>query len=318
MNELLSCLNSANDAYIKLFFVIRKKDQTTKEITYSVLSSRILPEVARDLKTSGINQLHGILSHDHELVNYDVLSQSDRKIIETIDYSCVPYLQQILSEIAAPVNDNLLSNDDYPHVWGYIVRVESNNKTAFLFRKYTPKKLLEKGKLACVIDRQGQFAKINDQAIVLDSHYDAALLLRTQEPGTPEVTPIVYIFSHGSFDSLFSFIDQYQHQIETKKADLAGKGFLENISTMVDTCCADTRAMRKLAKILASASYNTLTQETITETIRDYNLSVELNGEGKIQVSDDNIWEVLRILNDDYGESKATGNKYEMRSKVRK
>ena len=170
MNELLQCLNSANSAHIKLFFITRKKNQTTKEITYDVLTTRIQPAVSSDLKTFGVNQIHGILSHDHEIIEYGILFQSDRFIVETIDYQCVPFLTNILTKIAQPPDENFISENDYPHIWGYVVRIENADKTVFLFRKYTPKKLLEKDKLSCVIDRTGQFAKLSGQAIALDAH----------------------------------------------------------------------------------------------------------------------------------------------------
>lgn len=318
MDELIECLNIGEDAQVKLFFISRRRNQATRELLYDVLASRIRPEVAHDLKTNAINQIHGIQSRDHEVIEYGILLQSDRRLVETIDYRCVPFLVGILEKIAQPVDGNLISDDDYPHVWGYVVRVELINKTVFLFRKYTPKKLLEKDKLACVIDRHGQFAKLSDQAIALDSHYDAALLLESREQNAPDEPSLVYIFNHGSFESLFSFVEEYRQEIEGNQKQLGNMEILEDISQLIETCIADTRALRKLAKILVTRSYSSLTSDKIRETVHDYNLSVTLNTDGKIMVTGENIWEILRILNDDYGESKATGNKYEMRAKVRK
>ena len=217
MNELLQCLNTAEIARVKLFFITRRKNPKTKEIKYDVLASRIQPAVADDLKTNGVNQIHGILSHDHETIEYGILSQSDRYVVETIAYQSVPFLTDILTKIAQPVHDNLISDNDYPHVWGYVVRIENHDKTVFLFRKYTPKKLLEKDILACVIDRSGQFAKLTGQAIALDAHYDAALLLQAQTPGTPDQSSNIIIFSRGSFESLFSFVEEYRHQVQVNQ-----------------------------------------------------------------------------------------------------
>lgn len=317
MNELLQCLYSANSVHIKLFFITRRRNQTTKEISYDILTTRIQPTVSSDLKTFGVNQIQGILSHDHEIIEYGILSQSDRYIVETIDYQCVPFLSNILAKIARP-NENLISEDDYPHIWGYVVRIENADKTVFLFRKYTPKKLLEKDKLSCVIDRTGQFAKLSGQAIALDAHYDAALLIRAHAPGSPEQASNVFILSHGAFESLFSFVDEYRRQVDSNQDYLRGKEILEDVSQIVEICCADTRALKKLARILHDRPFDLLNPAKIRETIQDYNLPVTVNEAGKIQINQEYIWDILRILDDDYGESKATGNKYEMRSKVRK
>jgi hypothetical protein len=320
MIELIQCLNAAGNNDVNLFFLTRNKDPETKAITYNVWASRIQPELAADLKTNGVNQIQGIQTHDHEIIDYGILTQSDRCIVETVDYQCVPYLTEILTKIAQPVqDDNFISADIYPKIWGYIVRIENGNKTLFLFRKYTPKKLLEKDKIACVIDREGQFSKLNGQAIAFDAYYDAALLLQEQTPSSqPEISKI-FIFSHGAFESLFSYVDEYRRQIEINQDHLQEKAILENILPLVETCSADTRALKKLAKILVNRSFDPLTSTKIEETIRDFNLPADiLNRDRKIQVSIENIWIILRILDDDYGESKATGNKYEMRSKVRK
>ncbi len=316
MDDLIQCLNTAENINVKLFFLIRRKNQRTKVITYDVRGAQILPDVAHDLRVNGYNQIHGMNSHDHETLPYGIISHSDRVVIETIDYQCVPFLVGILGEIARPTHDNI-GDEDYSHVWGYIVRIENNNNTVFLFRKYTPKKLLEKGKLSCIINRSGQFAKLNGQAIALDSFYDAALFLEAPTSELPEESANLLIFSRGYFESLFSFIEEYQRQVEANQEYLRGKEILENVAQIVDTCSTDARAVRKLARILVTRPFESLNTTKIQETIHEYGLPVTLNEAGKIQVTVENIWIILRILDDDFVESKATGNKYESRSKRR-
>jgi hypothetical protein len=317
MDKLIQCLNNANNQNVKLFFITRRRNQRTKEITYQILASRIQPGVAQELKENGSKQLNVIFSHNTEIIPYGVLSHSDRTTVETIDYKCVPFLGDMLGEIAQPVDGNLLMDKDFSRVWGYIVRIENDNKTVFLFRKYTPKKLLDKGKFSCLI-HSGQFEKLNDQIISLDSYYDAALLLEAQEMTDPEQTSEMFIFYRPSFESLFSFVDVYQHEVEARKNVLNEKGIIEDVSQLVETCCTDGRAIKKLARILLNGQLDSLNPENIRATIHDYDLPVTLDNEGKIKVSKDHLWVILRILNDDYVLSEATGSKYESRSKVRK
>ena len=318
MDELIQCLNTAIDDNVKLFFVTRKKNQNTKVITYNVLTSGIQPAVAHDLRINGYDQISKIQSHDHEIISYGILSQSDRYTVETVNFQSVPFLKEILEGIAQPADGNRISDDKYSQVWGYIVRIENSDNTTFLFRKYTPKKLLEKGKVSCLIGRFGQFEKLNGQAIAFDSHYDAALLIESQVPEAPEQLRNLLIFSRGSFESFFSFIDEYRREIENNLNDLTKKQIMEDVSQIVETCSEDSRTIKKLAKILTTQTFNSLTPKNIEKTIRDYDLPVTLNSEGKIQVVKEHIWIILRILDDDYVESKATRNKYESRSKVKK
>jgi len=318
MDDLLHCLDNADKSTVKLFFITRKKNQTTKEITYRVLKSRIRFEIAEELKNCAHRQISAIQDHDYEQIQYGVISHSDRTVVETIPHEDVPYLSDMLSEIARPPDENILAEEDFSHIWGYIVRIECQNSTLFLFRKYTPKKLLEKGKLACII-RRDQFEKLDDQIITLDSSYDAALLLKAQDPSRPaQQQPDMLIFCRSWFESFFSFVDVYRHEVEDNQAYLDEKGILENAAQMVQTCCSDSRAIKKLARILHNRQLDSLDLPKIRTVIRDYNLPVSLNHEGKLQVSQEHIWVILRILDDDYVKSEITDTKYEARSKVRK
>ena len=150
MDEILQCLKSADKNFITLFFITRKKSQKTKEITYNVLKSKINSDIGEDLKNSGSNQIDSLLKKDPEYINYGILSGFDRVTVEKILVDDVPHLLGLLRSIANP-NLDLVTDNDLEHIWGYVVRIENLPKTLFLFKKYTPQKLLEKGKIACAM-----------------------------------------------------------------------------------------------------------------------------------------------------------------------
>jgi hypothetical protein len=63
-----------------------------------------------------------------------------------------------------------------------------------------------------------------------------------------------------------------------------------------------------------------MTQEGMKSVITQYNLGIKLNNQDKIiHDADDkqNIWMVLRLLNDDYVCSTVTKTKYEARNKLK-
>lgn len=318
MDEMLRCLESANIETTRLFFVTRKKNQNTREISYQVLNSRIRIEIAEELKSYAQIQISAIRSHDFELISYGVISQSDRRIVETIPLQDVPYLNHILNALSLPPDENLLTTEDFPKIWGYIVKINCQNNTLVLFRKYSPKKLLEKGKIACII-RSDQFEKLNDQVITLDSSYDAAILLPNNESeNQTRIDPSVIIFNRTWFESFFSFIDVYRQEVDANQGYLNEQDLIDNVAEMTQICSSDSRAIRKLAKILHNRYLDSLNPTRIREVIRDYSLPVVINDQGKIQVSHDHLWIILRILNDDYVKSEITDVKYEARSKIRK
>lgn len=319
MDEILRCLKSSNNNFIKLFFVTRKKNQKTKEITYNILKSKINPDIGEDLKKSGIAQIEAIMKDDPEYIEYGILSGFDRVTVEKISSDDVPYLSNILHSIANP-DLNLVTDDDLEHIWGYIVRIENLPKTLFLFKKYTPQRLLEKGKIPCSV-QDGHFKKFNDQIITIDSSYDAALLIMSQPTVSTSPSPqllSVFVWSRSSFESLFSFVEIYKAEVETNKKYLVDKSLLNDVNALIDDCINDGRKIRKLARIIKNDQLQSITNEKIKKVVRDYNLDITFDKSGKMEFSPEKIWDVLRIFDDDYVKSEITDNKYEARSKVKK
>jgi len=117
---------------------------------------------------------------------------------------------------------------------------------------------------------------------------------------------------------VFSFVDFYEKEADNKKDEIIAKGFLDNVNGFIDQCKGDGRAIKKLARILKNGGLERLSKEKINIVVRDYSLALEFDAGGKIIVSKENTWTVLRILDDDYVRSDVTETKYEARSKIKK
>lgn len=61
-----------------------------------------------------------------------------------------------------------------------------------------------------------------------------------------------------------------------------------------------------------------MSKNDIKDVVDNYALDLEFDDNGKVVVNKDNIWTILRILDDDYVRSEITDTKYEARSKVKK
>jgi hypothetical protein len=309
MQAIKTYLEEAEPENVKLYFVERSKNQKTKEIRYNTLKTTITPEIGRDLIDAGLQQVVSILSDEPEYLEYGIVPFSDRTCVETINKDGVPYLPQIITQVSNP-NLEAFRDDKINKIFGYIIKMENGNKSLFLFRKYTPKKLLEKGKIAMLF-RGGGFEKLS-QVMTIDEVYDAAILLGEG------IEPQVFIFNAPKFESIFSFVESYEREIEDKKEEVSGKDFLNDVEAFINFCKADAKKIKKLARILKSEEFSMMNEEKIRAVVNEFGLNIEFDAEEKIMVNKDNIWTVLRILDEDHVLSFATNTKYETRSKVKK
>ncbi len=313
MGNIKTCLTEADPNRVKLYFIERDKNQKTKEISYTILKTIITPEVGRDLIDAGLRQVVALLDDSPEYMEYGVISSSDRLCVETITKNDVPHLSDLITQVSNP-NLEVFNDTKTNKIFGYIVKIEYDDKTLFLFRKHSPKRLLEKG-IITMLFRDGGFERLNSQIMAIDEEYDASLLL---EDGIDPSQSKVLIFKRSRFESVFSFVDVYEKEADNKKDEIVSKEFLCNVDGFIDYCKGDGRAIKKLARILKNGGFGRMSKEKINTVVGDYNLALEFDAGGKIIVSKENIWTVLRILDDDYVRSDVTETKYEARSKVKK
>ena len=148
--------------------------------------------------------------------------------------------------------------------------------------------------------------------VTLEEDYDAALIVASASDN-----PEVLIFNRYSFEGLFSFIEYYQKEVESKIDYINKKALFDNTDALIEICKKDARKIKKLAKIIKSDIFISLDGAQIRQDIVTYNLSIVLDRNGIIKVNESDIWSVLRILDDDCVKSDVTGNKYLAHAKIR-
>ncbi|MDI6719552.1 MAG: DUF4868 domain-containing protein [Methanomicrobiales archaeon] len=314
--ELIGYINQSHKENVNLYFAKKNKNQTTKEVTYEFFKARIHPDIGEELRRNALSQMIRLHEKNPQYMEYGILPYSDSPIIEKIKNDDVPNLPSFLSSTANP-RLSVITKDDFNKVFGYIVKIETGNITVFFFRKYSPKKLMEKGKLA-VIFRDGQFSTLNENILALDSVYDAALLMRPPTPQTQTILPEVLVFHKSQFESLFSFIDFYLVEVQNKEEYLSAKEFFDDCGKIFECCTTDARKIRKLARVLKNSQIDQMDRDKIRRVVDEFNLTLGFTDDGKLRVDEQSIWTILRILDDDYVKSDITNSKYESRSKVRK
>ncbi|OFV66052.1 MAG: hypothetical protein SBU_000989 [Candidatus Syntrophoarchaeum butanivorans] len=304
-------LERISNDYVRLYFLERKKNQRTGEISYKVLRSEISPEIGDELINSAKVLIKNQVEESVSYVEYEPDIYYDTPTIEIINPSEVPHFDFILSELS---NQNLeiLNLRHAKNLTGYIVTVDVVNTSHLIFmRKYTIKKLLDRGKINMLFHgSEGRFSQIRDSVIAVDKTFDVAFVVSEDRKKG-------FIFNKGNFESLFNLIETYSQLVSENLNVLEEKELIENVGELIDICSGDLRKIRKLCRVLRNENaMGNITLEKINEFVQDYNLqNVEFADGGKIKVTKRNIWTVLKLLNDDYVRSDMTETKYEAHSK---
>ena len=313
MDEIKEYLENAEPGNVKLYFVERNKNQKTKEISYNSLKTTINVDISKELIEVALQQVKAIIEKKPEYIEYGIMPYSDKKYVETIDKSDVPNLSQLIIQVSTPDLD-IFEDSKTNKIFGYIVKIENANETLFLFRKYTAKKLLEADKIPMKFN-QGNFQKLNYQIMAIDTVYDAALILKE---GEDSLQPQVFIFNRSKFESMFSFIDFYEKEINNNIKEISDMALFDDVNEFIDLCKNDGRKIKKFARIIKAGEFSKMSKENAKYVKDKFNISWEFNKDGEIVVNKDNIWSVLRFLDDDHLHSEITDANYESHSKLKK
>ena len=314
-------LESAQASKVNLFFIGKKKHDSKKIPEYSVLDSSITPEIGGYFLTIAKKQVNSLIVNNCEFADYqkyDDLTCADCPIVETIPYTEVPYLVNVLTGIARA--SETINSTTLPSSWGYVIKAQGEENALLLFKKYTQKRVLKKGGFAALYS-SGSFSRFDDQIFFIDQLFDAALLLpktsktKPKQESTKEKSQPMLIFNRGNFERLFDYYTYYRTFLAENIQNL---GLLvDEIPPFLDCCCGDTRKLKKMVSVLKSSSYSALTNDKIQNMCSEYELEVKLNKEGKIVFQKEQIWPIIRILNEDYLKSEVSGNRYLSRAKIR-
>jgi|GEM_PF-1814438 hypothetical protein len=318
LNDIFSFLNHVREPNITLFFIIREKSNGPQRYCYSPYSTTISDGIGDELFQSAKSQIYAILSREPEFIEHGILSASDRYTIDFISAADVPYLTDLLLQLAQSDLDTI-SDDNYSSVLGYIVKIENQGNTLYLVKKSTPTKLLHKGRILAMV-RDGSFSEVNANILTIEGSYDAAFL---QPDVTAEVlSPTsnqVFIFNRPNFEAFFDYKEHYMHAISVHQSKLDGIEFICNLQGVVEYCSQHGLMIRKLARILAYRSFDPsiYSRERISEQLHRYNVELQMDADGSVAFCQSNMWIVLRLLDDDYLTSGLTGENYEARSKLK-
>ena len=289
----------------QLFLVQRNK--TRDSVEFSVYRTIISEDISVLLVKLLYDSLSSMLdSGDFDLVQFIPGYLDDRNVIEYINAKDVLYYNEIIYKV---LNNHIL---DLPEVidgpllknlWAYAVTINCNGEIITYFNKYTQGKILKKSKLLSLFYRDGRFNVIEDDIFTLQKSIDCF-----------SIADNIFIIRRNNFEQIFC---QQEHYYNIAIQTLGELGdLLTDVDDLTDACTSDLRKLRKIAAIASSGIYHDLSFDKIKEVIEGYDLAIELDEDNqRIKATKNQIWDLLRLLNDDFLRSPMTEKKYEVHSK---
>lgn len=303
LDEVRIKLNRVQPNTVRLFFIKRRKIDST--IGYKVLKTEISVTVAQKLLDIGKKKVDSVLNdEDLEYKDYSPVINLDKEYVEVLPKDDVAFLGDILTKLNSSEMETF-NKHETRNLWAYAIKF--GNSGLVFFRKFTEKGILEKKGLVALVEQGGRFNEFNDTVLTIDHDIDCIY------DGTS-----LYILNKIPFENIFSYMDKFVSEIREQVTHLQEKAIVDNPQGLCDLCISDPKKIKKLYGILKGDIINSLDSRKVTLVNTQFNLALRLSSDGKIIISKECLWTILRVLNDDYLKSPATDNKYESYSKSKK
>ncbi|AVB76110.1 Kiwa anti-phage protein KwaB-like domain-containing protein [Methanococcus maripaludis] len=312
---------------ITLNFVERTKKKEL--ITHKIWRTEFNSNHAIEQELLKIAQLEvGIRCGDEYFYpKYSPMAKYDKKVIEVMSAEDIPHFEDIYDKTYGDpefLNSNALKN--IKKIWGYIVTIDifdnkkEISKNLIFIKKHSPLKLLGKGTLNMVFNRNnGKFDKIEDSIFALEDKFDG-MIYKGKEMASEDISEIMYVFNKNGIELFFDFHEGYKKEIDDKKDKLVEQKIIDkdNLEVLVSLSKRNKDLTKKFATVLNTKSYKTWDHNSISDTKSEFKLDeIEFDENDNLIINSKNYATVIKILDDDYLESKHSGNKYETHSKVR-
>lgn len=314
LDDTLGTLNELPDTHLALYFVASNSTKQDDKYNFIIRQVRLTDDVRPELKQYGVAQLT-TLANDKDVrqEKYGEILSSDQNLVETIAYDSIPHLDKVIS-LMNWVDPFSYSPDELvKNAIGYVVKLQKEQKAVYLFKKYTQNKALSKKLLTLVLSND-KYDKLDPHTISLSQSYDFTLLVNLDSSGNIDKGEVL-VLSRSYFESFLGYREKYESDVNTYKSRLLSLDSFDKPDDFIRISSNNSNSLRKLARVLQSSYISTLTHEKIKATVETHHVPVEFDENGKIKITDDNFWIILRILDDDYLRSDMTDAEYEAHGK---
>ena len=226
----------------------------------------------------------------------------------------LPYVTQSDSDILRQIQklNDVNSLEVYDHKTFYSSKLHAysitfehaDSEKLHLLTKYNSKKELTKKSLVAKVLMNNQFDQIKEPVFLFDGKVDCAVF------GDYSI-----VMNRASFMSIFKYYDQISFKGSEAAKNIAVIVPMIDSEQFVEDCKGNIKALIKLTSISQRPHFNTMTINRIKQLKADgygINLNFEnVDGVEKLDYTSEHMWDVLKVMDDDYLESPLTNAKYE-------
>jgi hypothetical protein len=191
-----------------------------------------------------------------------------------------------------------------------IVASPSSRRRAVFFRTYSPKKELSRRTGFAALLRGGTYDRVTSKIFLFDKEVDCFAWGH-----------YLFILQVGHFRRIFRFFEALRANGDNTVSAILKQVPVQNAGAFRAACTGQLQMLSKLAQIAKQPYFGRVTMKDILDTIKKFNIDVQIVKDGKKQklVFDGNPkkrWLILKLLDDDYLGSTMTQERYEVNSKV--
>lgn len=189
----------------------------------------------------------------------------------------------------------------------YSVGFHAGQQAAILLRRAKPVRPLQPNRFA-VLFRENRITRVGEPILTFDTDFDILLY---------EAWGVTT--SAADLQALFRDLTALREAIESDVESIHGQFAIANLDEFLEACRSDPRMMTKLHTVASKPYLGDIAVDDIKDVIERYQLPQDLLDEQGRFVYDsrpERRWLILKILDDDYLESRVTERLYEVNSKA--
>ena len=303
LSEIHKKISETDAKNLQLQAIMMHQNKEKEEI-WSARTLRITESLAESLKMMTLNL---VMAHaDVKIGDFDVSNdQSDDYLIERLEDSEVPVLNKIRSEMRREDSGDIFYNDlaKSSYLKGFAITF---SPTLIIFNKVTRQALLKPKKYLYLIPSpSGEFTDVEEKNLLsVPTSIDAILY---EDP--------LFIFNRNNFIQLFRYEDAFDHFIIDSTQNL--ENIVNDVKSLIDYSKPDVRKYRRLASACAGYVERIVQKKVDLEPIaKDYDLQISFSN-GKIDIQNSTINDVLKLLNGQAVKDAIFGDKYLAQEKIK-
>lgn len=274
---------------------------------YVLYKTQVSESVSDEFVTMFRAHLQSFIEKDeHVFVPYDptFIPENHAEFIPVAD---VPSAVKIMEELRY---DHEL---DFPEItssflrrlWAYAVAVRGRQGHYVYFTKYSQGKVLTRKGLMPLLFHSGHFEKLQDHVFIFKPEIDCIT-----------IDDDILIFNKKKFEDIFGYIESLRAGAQRTLLILQQNGYIEDVSEFLEAVKTDRRKLRKLHTVMLNGIFREISPDKARYLAQKHGLKVSFDETGKVIPEKTDLWDFLRILNDDVLISEVTGKTYAAQSKV--